>query len=329
MKKKIVYTIIITLCLVSLYYISSNNYISIDSFSIMNIHNENINDKLITEFTEGEEEIKKNAAASIIKACLQDLQYENWLDYQDYIDLKVYHGNITPGIGDELVVALNLSKDISVVCTYKKEGDIYKLHNKIENLLPIQDIKFIKVPTKHYDMIAIYQVNDERIGGFYYEKFLEIYLFTNNKFEKLLKETLYSEEIYRTKWINDTVSVDNWVKNIKKSKIHFIIDPSLMISIGVESKKYTAPGSQEIPGIAAFKLDHSDSYTYNYFWNEEFDNFSLSEETYSFMDTDVIIVDDSNLKTYTDYSSMYNKYKVLTSSGKTIYVNKNDIIKKK
>lgn len=324
MKKFIIVSLIILIALTTLllnYQSFSNLYTS--AMGTINIYNTSIPYEVLSQYKSGNPVEKKEAESELKKICLNIIEYPNWQNYLDYINLKIYTGNVLPQNGDELLIVLNLSKDLAVICIFADNGQSYSYFEKIDNLMPIESVEFIGIPDKEYDFLSIYQIADERLGAYYYENFFEIFMYNGENFTKKLKETIFFEEIFKSIWIDDTAPKDEWNKNMIKNTILFKENSSLVIAISGTKNKYKASSSDIAPEPADFKLVDSSSYKYKYFWNKDSEEFSRNDTLITFNDLPVFIIGDSD----NDYKNLCNfsknKYKLLTTSGKIIYIDKN------
>lgn len=306
---------------------SKNIYtLAVDAFSMFST---SIPYNLVKEY-EGDNLIKKKEAEiELKKICLANLEYTNWQNYLDYIELRTFRGNVLPQEGQELIVALNLSKDLAAVCIFSDNGQGYDFVQKIDNLLPIESIELVKIPDKEYNFLVIYQIADERLGAYYYEKFFEVYMYSDGVFKEKLKETIYYEEIYKSIWIDESASKDEWNKNTMRNSVLFIDNSNLHVDISGTKNKFKASGSNSIPKNSDFKLIDSSSYKYKYFWNSEFQGFSRRESIVTFNSIPAIIIGDSETDNKNLYGFSKNKYKLMTSSGKILYIDKNLLDEKK
>ncbi|SHJ78831.1 hypothetical protein [Paramaledivibacter caminithermalis] len=322
--KKIIMTMSIIFFITSFICFTYENFSIIFTSAIdtITIYNTFIPYNLIKQYNSDNPVKKREAESEIKKICLDAIEYLNWQDYLDYIDLKIYKGNVIPNKREELIIGLNLSKDLSVVCIFIDNDQNYSFFGKIENLLPIEKIKFIEIPDKEYDFLVVYQMADERLGGFYYEKFLEIFFYNSGVFEKKLKEIVFFEEIFKDIWIDETAPENQWSKNMIKNNILFIENHTLYIAVSGIKNKYTTSNSITIPKSSDFKLIYSNSYKYKYYWNKDLLEFNRKENIVTFKNIPVFIIGDSE----TDYKNLCNfsknKYKLLTTSGKIIYIDK-------
>ncbi|SKC79793.1 hypothetical protein [Maledivibacter halophilus] len=324
MKKYVIATLIIMILATSLFLnYQSFGELYTSAMSTINIYNTSIPYGLINQYKSDNPTKQKEAEAEIKKICLNILQYPNWQNLLNYIDLKIYTGNILPEAGDELLIVLNLSKDLAAVCIFTDQGQGYNYFDKINNLLPVESIKFINIPNRNYNFLTVYQIADERLGAYYYENFFEIFMFNGEIFEKKLRETTFYEEIFKSIWIDDTAPKDEWIKNMLKNTILFKENSTLNIFVSGTKNKYKASGSDAIPNASDFNLIDSSSYKYKYFWNQDSEEFSRNNTITAFSNTLVFIIGDSD----TDYKNLCNfsknKYKLLTTSGKIIYIDKN------
>ncbi len=314
--------------LLGYYTFLKNSTLSTFSYFIPSSSSGELTYQLINDYKQGNENTRKAAETEIKKICLRNSGYENWIDYLDYININLYESNVTPTPSKELIISTNLSKDLAVVCIYEDTGEFYEYSKKIDNLLPIENIQFINIPNSNYNFLIIYQVNDERLGAYLYRKFLDIYMYTDENFIKIMNETIYSEEIYRNIWI-DRNARDNWIKKIVDNKIDFVMNQNLVMNVSVVSQEYRAPGQREIPPESEFELTNEEKYKYTYFWNEEFRRFSLYQDTLFYKNKKVLIIKDFETTTSNEHINMKNKFEIITSSGKKLFINKNDIIREK
>ncbi|WP_432664558.1 hypothetical protein R9X47_29015 [Wukongibacter baidiensis] len=323
MKRKLIFVLVILLVASTISlnqgHLTTIYTSAIDSFNAIN---SSIPYSLIEQLDSSNIVKQKEAETELKKICLDILDYTNWQNYIDYINLETYKGNVLPGGSDELIVALNLSKDLATVCVFSDTGQNYSFAQKIENLLPIETIQFVKIPDKDYDFLVIHQIADERLGAFYYEKFLEIYMFEKNIFKEKLKETTFYEEIYKSVWIDESAPKDEWNKNTIKNNILFIENSDLYIDVSGTKNKYKAKGDNTIPKSNEFKIENSTSYKYRYFWNKEFEKFSRKEDVVTFNDVPVFVHSDSETDSKNLCGFSKNKYKLVTTSDKILYIDK-------
>lgn len=330
MKKNIIAILTIFFILAMIFsnlgYLTNIQPISVGAFNMIR---NSIPYSLIDDY-EGDNLIRKREAEEELKKiCLSNLEYSNWENYLDYIELRVSKGNVIPGDDEELIVAMNLSKDLAAICIFSDNEQSYDFVQKIDDLQPIESIKTIKIPNNDFNFLAAYQIADERLGAYYYENFFEIYMYSNGDFRKKLKEAIFYEEIFKSIWIDASAPKDEWNKNTIKNNVLFIENSNLHIDISGTKNKFKAAGSDRIPNSSDFKLIDSNSYKYKYFWNAEFQEFSRREDIVIFNNTQGFIIGDSETDSKNLSGFTKNKYKLLTVSGKILYIDKELIVEKK
>ena len=165
-----------------------------------------ITDELLLKYYSTNSQLSSQAKHQIIKTALANLNYSHWDEFANTIEIHIFREQILPSNSKQLIVALNLSKDLAVIAVFDKKRTNYVLHSKIENLVPINNIYFYTYPSKNYKFMAISQILDERVGAFTFEEFLEIFFLQNESFKKVWRKSLYSEEIYKKIWIDPNAS---------------------------------------------------------------------------------------------------------------------------
>ncbi len=194
--KSLIIFFVVIIILTVLNFSNINDDYHIEIFSLSN--KATISENTIEEYYSYDLEKKISAKGKIIKACLNNLEYSKWEDYIEYIEIKLYTSAVLPEKEENLVISINLSKDLSLICIMNKVSREYVLYKTIKDLLPVSYIKFIQVPNENYNFLVVYQTLDERLGAYSYDEFLEIYMFKENKFNKLLKESLLTKKIIFT-----------------------------------------------------------------------------------------------------------------------------------
>ncbi|AOY77597.1 hypothetical protein [Clostridium formicaceticum] len=279
-------------------------------------------DKTLVELSKSEDlATKKEAEKNIARITLTAIDYEKWQEFIDYIDVKVYTENVLPLPSQQLIVALNLSKDLAVVVVFEAVSDEYIFHNKIEGIVPVDKIEFLSNPSHPYKMMVVYQTLDESVGAFFLEKYLEVYLYDNNEFINAWKRSLYYEETYKETWIDPNAREDLWNRVVEETVIDFIQDDPLKINTFTTIEKYTTY-SLEYPNIEKFTLIHSDSYQNAYYWKDAFHTFILGEIPKEVFLSDVALLEDMEASKEVLFGIRNENYKVVTSKGEVLYLPK-------
>lgn len=284
-----------------------------------------ISNQTIENYYSSNASLSLEAKKSIIISSLKNLKYEHWLNYTDYIDIQLYKQNVLPDCHDELLVVLNLSKDSAVIAIYKYIDNAYIFSNVIENLSPIQNISFLKVPEFEQQIIVTEQLLDERLGGFFIERFLTAFLFAENEFKEVWKKNKYSEEIYNARWVNPNSDPNHWIKVIERNFIEFIEQEKPVIDVSVHREKLEAFKSS-MPTHEEFKKIEDVLTRESYYWSPKYLHFVIKEGTHPVSSEPIAIIEDTqnSLEAFIGIQSF--NYKILTQDREILYINKNSII---
>lgn len=300
-------------------FFNNNQYIS--TFKTYLVPDLKISKELLNTYYGENDTLRKESSKSIILTTLKNLKYDQWIEYADYIQLMIYQSNILPFNEDELLVVLNLSKDTSVIAIYTPVNDEYVFTNKIENILPIQNISFLPSPELGHNLIITNQLLDERLGAFFLEEFIEIFVYLDDNFKSVWKKTKYKDETYNAQWLNPKAASNEWTKIIENNQIQFDKNPNLNIAVSIKRKKLKSI-KETFPLKEDFKLVEELVTQENYYWNPKYKRFIIKEGTIKTNSEPIAIIDDTNhwLESFLGFSS--NNYKVITTNGKIIYMDK-------
>ncbi len=253
------------------YYQFFQNPESIASFKQYTSPSLKINKKLVTRFLDGDPEDVKE---ELISNVLSSLGYKEWQQYLPYIDIILYRENILPHGPAELIIVLNLSKDLSVIAIYESIANEYILTNKLDQLLPVEKIDFIDMGEKNHKLMAVFQTLDERIGAYSYERFVEIYHYNKGSLNNVWNKTLYYEGFYRASWLDSQISQDTCYKIVVVNDMKIIEADPIEIQISGKLEKYLDSNCQNL-NSGNFKLLHSSKFENQYHWNSRFNSFLL------------------------------------------------------
>ncbi len=221
-----------------------------------------------TESAEEKEKTKKE----IIKNILSATGYDKWLEYIDYIELKIYKGDILPNKKDDIIFVLNLSKDTALIAIYEDANpQYYSYQTKITNLVPVKEIFFFK------NFLVVEQLLDERLGAFFIDNFIEIFYYDKNAFKSALKKSIYYDEIYKDIWINKEAPDNAWTKKVEKSSIDYLEEDipkllSITTNITYKAKSSETPKEEDFKEIS--KTVNKELYV----WNDKDKKFKLEEK---------------------------------------------------
>ncbi|WP_053957594.1 hypothetical protein [Inediibacterium massiliense] len=321
-KKLITYVLLSVLLFLSFIFyqfLYQNEYVS--TFKTYVIPNLKISSSLIDEYKSSEESLHKQAKESIILTTLKNLNYDQWIKYIEYMDINLYEENIIPNDENELIISLNLSKDLSVIAIYRLIGNEYVFTNKVENLVPLESIEFMPIKDLGYNLMITHQLLDERFGAFFVEQFIEIFLYLDDEFKSIFKKTKYSDEIYASKWIDKKAPSDEWIQIIENNQIDIIQKEYPVISVSIHRQKGKAI-KNKFPSPSDFKPIESIVTKETYYYSSKYKNFILGEGTIQHSSKPIAIIEDTNhwIESFLGFSS--NNYKVLTEQGEILFIHK-------
>ncbi len=278
--------------------------------------------ELLNQYMSGEPEEKQQAEVEIITAILKTLEYDSWQDFIEYIEFKHYVEVIKPDSPPQLITVLNLSKDVSVIAIYKLVGDSYVFDDKIEGLVYIDGLEFIALETQSQHAMVIHQTLDEKLGGFFIEKYIEIYYYLENDFKNVWYKTLYYEEIYRDSWVNSQGSEEQWNRVVEETALDFISQEPFKINSISTHSQYQA-NAKKFPEPEQFSLTQSDSYQQSYQWSSIYQTFIIGEVNQEVFLTRAALLEDMERSVEYLYGIKNQNYKMMTTRGEIFYLSKN------
>lgn len=318
-------SIVIFLFILLLFFYTYNFFYtpqSIATFQSYTSPSHKIDKKLVELFNSEDMEVKKEAKKKILETTLTAIQYEKWQELADYIDLRIYVENVLPKGTEQLILVLNLSKDLAAVAVFEAIADEYVLHSKIENIMPVDKIEFLPIASYPYKMMFIYQTLDEKFGANFYEEFVDVYFHLSNDFMNIWNKTLYYEEIYKEVWLDPQADQTLWNRVVEDTTISFTQDNPMKINTITTFEKYTTH-SLEYPNAEQFTLALTSHYRRSYYWNNKFTGFIIGEVTKDVFLFDIALLEDLSMSREALYGIFNNNYKVVTSKGELLYLPKN------
>lgn len=276
---------------------------------------------LLEAYEKGDMEGKRSAELEIIQATLKNLKYDKWEEYTEYMELQLYKGQVLPNNYSQLLVAINLSKDQGVLAIYNFINDSYIYSTSITDLSAIEGIQLIPYGEVKYEYVVINQVLDERLGAFFFNKYMEIYLYIEDGFKKVWNSSTYYEETYKEVWINPNADETIWNRVQEESLIDFVFGTPLRINTITSYKKMMA-NSKEMPKPSEFKVTDENTYRYSYYWHDGYNSFIMAELTQDVFITRAALVEDMEKSRETLYGILNKNYKLITPKGEIIYLPK-------
>ncbi|WP_427339499.1 hypothetical protein [Caloranaerobacter sp. DY30410] len=286
----------------------------------------NISEKLVDNFFSKDEKLKKDAQNKIKKIVLKDLGYDNWLDYIDYIEVKIYPADVIDNEEEDLIIAINISKDLGVIGIYKKHNDIYVYVDKIENLAYINKINTLRYKPKNLIFIIVEEELEENIGAFFYDKYTRIFTKRNSSYEEVFRFSTNYEGYFYEKWTKPKLKNPKWFKLIEYGIIEQITDENL--DLHIKASKIIQIFESEEANIDSipekFILINEKNLELDYFWSDKYKYFIQGEGITKSNEIVGIIESSDQFADY--YLNLSNKYyKIIDKNGKIKYINSNNL----
>lgn len=314
-------------CLLSfkIYYSSITNNLV---FNQINFLNSALSKKLIDNFFSEDNDIQELASKSIKEIVLKDLRYENWLDYIEYIDIHLYPFDIIHDNTEDLIIAINLSKDQGVIGIYRQYEDKYVLSNKITDLCKIKKVSAIKIESFGKAFIIVEEILDEMIGAYFVDNCIRIFSETNGTYMEVFRQSTDYLAYYFEKWGNPETSDPKWYKVTEISVVDNITveKNNIVINVSKSLAKYEALNSTNISIPTEFRLIEENHFDVRLAWSETYNSFIISEGKIISQNTDVGILEDTT-QTVDYLLNLTGKYyKVIDKNERILYINSDDII---
>ncbi len=315
----------ILFCIVLLAFFSTSIFFqsheSVTTFLQLTSSVYKISNQLLEAYDSGEADEKTEAKAKLLQITLKNLQYSQWLDYQEYIDLNIYRGRVLPGTGSQLLISLNLSKDQAVVAVYDYINGDYVYSTAIQELAPIKDLLLLPYGDAGYDFIVIPQILDERLGAYMYEEFMDIYLYSTDGLKKVWNKTLYYQETYKEIWINPNANDTIWNRVEEETLVDFIKGNPLRINTVTTQKKLIAQ-LKTMPEDTQFTVSKTNTSKSAYYWNDQYHTFIMAELSKAVFLTKAALLEDMAISREALYGIENNSYRIITHKGEIIYLPK-------
>lgn len=290
--------------------------------------NNRINERLIENFFSNDETQRIAARKQLKKIVLTDLNYDNWIEYSDYIEILIFPMDISGDANKELLIALNISKDLGVIGIYNKHNEFYSLNSVIDNLTTINNITAIKDSNKKNIFIIVEQMLDESMGAYFVDNYIQIFSLHDMSLSEVFRYSLDYNALYYEKWINPTLENPKWFKITEKNIIDHISneDDNIVLFISKTLSKYEGnlTNNDEIP--TTFKLVEQKSFDVKYTWDNKFNSFLLGYGKIISSNRNVGILEDTS-QTVDYLLNLTGKYyKVIDEEHNISYIEEDDLI---
>ena len=127
--------------------------------------NRTLKAKWINDYIEGIDLItSKN---KILEIVLKDINYSQWNDKKDSIDLNINKVDLLGDSKEELMMYISFTPKKSIIAVYQEdeEGD-YKYLDLVDEFFDIKDIQLISIGSKGKKLIVVREFVDQMLGAF-------------------------------------------------------------------------------------------------------------------------------------------------------------------
>ncbi len=291
------------------------------------IMKEKLDKSLIDKYMSSSGHEKEELEDKIKQKTIKDMELDKWLEYIEYVKLIVYPVDIVDDSKKDLIIGLNLSKNLGAIGIYKLDGENYILEDKIENLTTIEKISVKIDETKSRKFLLVEEFLDERVGAYFTDKFLRVFTNIDDKFEEVFRQSIDYEAYVYEKWIDADKENPKWYKFNENNIIDydFEIDNNASFSVYQKIKKLEGQdgSSSEIP--TKFKQVEESEFKTKYYWSEEYKRFIMGKGEIISTGEKVAILEDTS-RTVDYLLNLGDKYYKVINKNMTIKHIKHDKI---
>lgn len=281
-----------------------------------------LTDQLIDNYFSTDEQLKREAEKSIKKIVLRDLDYNNWLDYIDYIEVNIYPIENGRRPQEELIIALNLSKDEGIIGVYKHEDLGYILTNRIEGLTFIKNVTRINDSINDRVFLVIEESLDESLGAFFIDNFIRIYTDISGEYKEVYRQSLDYQAYYYEKWTDPSIENPKWYKLTEKSIFDYLTtdEGKIIMNVSKNVAKFKSNSSQADAIPENFMIVTEKNFDITSVWNEDFKYFIQGIGRIRNTNEIVGIIESSDQTADSLLNSSDKYYKVIDKNGKINYI---------
>ncbi len=323
---------LIFLLLFSLIILSFNqefiNIKNIKTFKVINYSEKVISKKLISDYFSNDDEVKKEAKSEIKKIVLKDIGYDNWLSYLKYIKIIIYPIDILGDSNEDIIVALNISKDIGAISIYKSKDNYYVYSNKIEDLTYIRNISSIGDKSLDSIFILTDEILDEKVGAFFYDDFLRVFVNINSRYKEVFRQSKDYVSYFYEDWVSPSLENPKWYKLTEKNLIDYHIDDNNKVIFNVSKTltKFEAYNSQSEMIPKNFKLIIKKNFDLTYYWNDEYNYFIQSKGKIKSTGEIVGIIENSKQNVDSLLCLTNDYFKIIDNNGKIKFIKEDNLV---
>lgn len=319
----IIMSVVIIFSTITIYMYNTETCISIGSL----LTEEVLSEELINSYLSVNEKEKEKIEGKIKKIVLKDMNHDKWLEYIDYVKVIIYPADIADDSRNELIIGLNLSKNLGSIGIYKLDKDKYKLSDQIDNLATIEKISVERNSNNDKRFLILEEFLDERLGAYFTDKFTRIFTKTNDKFEEVFRESIDYEAYFHEKWLDKEKENPKWFKLEEKNVINYDKKTRKLPTITVHktAKKFEGKRDVNTKIPSEFKEVEKKEFKENYTWSTIYKKFIIAEGEVISTGEKVAILEDmsKNVDYLLNLDGKY--YKIITRNMKIKHIRHEDI----
>ena len=207
------------------------------------------------------------------------MELDKWLEYIEYVKIIVYPSDTLKKDKEELIIGLNLSKNLGAVGVYKLEGENYVLEDKIENLTTIEKLSTKIDKTNNRRFILVEEFLDERVGAYFTDKFIRVFTEVDDKFEEVFRKSIDYQAYVYEKWLDNDKENPKWYRLDENNQIDYDEQKNNNLSFSIEQIIKKSEGKDGSPSSIPtdFMQVEKSEFRTIYYWNEEYRRFIMGK----------------------------------------------------
>lgn len=327
MKNLKLYLILIIL-LVTIFFINTYYKTKIANTTFLNImpSANRLTKRLVSNYFSEDKDLRISADTKIKEIILKDLEYDNWLDFLDYIELTLYPVDVLNDFNEDLIITINLSKDQGLIVIYKSIDDFYVYTSKIEDLSYVNGLSTLRRSNNGNIFIIVEEILDEKLGAFFFDQYLRVYKKENTGFTEVFRQSLDYQGYYYEKWSDPTIEKPKWYKVTEKNLVDYMLNEEGNILVNIDKTLSRYEGYSEDDSIPKnFELIDRKEIIIKYYWSDQYNYFIQGEGKIKSTEEIIGIIENSNQLADSLLGLHEPYYKVIHKNGKIEYIDINSL----
>lgn len=279
MKKKF---LVITTVFIVFTFPLVNNYKNPKTNPLSSVNSfvkEKISKSLLENYLSSKGDAKQELEEKIKMLAIKDMGLDKWKEYSEYVKIIVYPVDILGDSKEELVIGLNLSKNLGAIGVYKLEAENYVLDSQIENLTRIEKISVKRNSRNNKRFLFVEEFLDERVGAYFTDRYLSVFTKIQDEFTEVYRESIDYEAYYYEKWSDPDKEKARWFKVNESNIIDYDskLDENLNLTVNKNIRKAEGKNGSGSTLPTDFKEVEKKDYLIKYMWNEDYQRFIMGK----------------------------------------------------